>query len=155
MRLFLSIAFCLAGVAFLVAALLPLLRSRAMRAWRRAEGTIVSWEITWRDVVGVAGDAADVVRMGQVAVAYDYLVDGATRRGTRIRGWDPKLLPAKTCEALTLRYAPGAKVDVFHDPADPARAVLDRSSGFGFVGIVFLLLGAALLFGGVMLAVLP
>lgn len=150
---FLAIAFCLAGLAFLVAGLGPLLRSRATRAWPRTDGTILAFDVTWRDVVG-AGEAVEVIRMGHVDVAYEYVVDGVTRRGTRIRARDPKLLHAKECEALRARFPRGAKVDVFHAPTDPTRAVLDRTSGFVFVGTVFALLGAALLAGGIALAVL-
>ncbi|MFO0931120.1 MAG: DUF3592 domain-containing protein [Planctomycetota bacterium] len=149
----LSIAFCGSGLAFLVAGLLPLLGGRAARSWPRTDGTIVAYDVAWRDVVG-AGDAVEVVPMGRVNVTYDYAVAGASRRGTRVRLRDPKLRHARECDALAARFPVGAKVDVFYDPADPTRAVLDRSSGFGFVGVVFLLLGAALLAGGITLVVL-
>jgi hypothetical protein len=149
----LALAFCLAGAPFVVVGLLPLIRSRAARSWPRTDGTIVACDVTWRDVVG-AGDAVEVIRMGHVDVAYEYVVDGVPQRGTRLRAHDPKLLHAKECEALRARFPVGAKVDVFHDPSNPTQSVLDRTSGFGFVGVVFLLLGAALLAGGITLAVL-
>lgn len=152
MQLWMAIAFCAAGSALAVAGLLPFLRRLATRRWRRTTGTVVSCDVTWSDGVGLAGDAVEIVRMGALSVAYDYAVDGTTHRGTRVGLSDPKRRHAKECEALAARLAPGAKVDVFHNPRDPARAVLDRSAGW--IGFVFVPLGLLTLAAGVALLVL-
>ncbi len=55
---------------------------------------------------------------------YTYTVAGQIYRGTRIRYAHQGHRERSKAEAELAGYAPGRRVKVFHDPADPAQSVL-------------------------------
>ena len=60
------------------------------------------------------------------SVEYRYVVDGAPHTGTVVR-FGPVEFDREGAAATVQAYPAGAHVQAFVDPADPARAVLDRS----------------------------
>jgi hypothetical protein len=82
-----------------------------------------------------------------VRVSYDYVVGGAALRGNRI---SMSGSGSGTAKAKLARYRPGAEVDVFYDPGNPAAAVLERKLPgnvliLPIVGTAFLIVGAGAL----------
>lgn len=132
----------------------PVLRSWRSRAWPHAAGTVTSSRAEPRqpDGAGVAG------RRRYVRVAYRYTVGGREFAGERYSFFTDRIAHRREEQASedARRYAKGTRVDVRHDPDDPATAVIDTSipwdrgalAGFsalflvlGLVGTLRILLG--------------
>jgi hypothetical protein len=88
-------------------------RARASERWPRVSGTVAK--------AGLSKDGdGDVV---DVAVEYDYAMNGVSYVGKRLRfgGWYWK---QNLIQAELDRYRPGTAVSVFVNPSDPSDAVL-------------------------------
>jgi hypothetical protein len=95
--------------------LLTYSRARRARAWPTAKGTILS-------TVLEVDEGATHVR-----VAYEFEVEGTTRRGTRRRFGDAPFYRQRTIDEVCESYPVGASVLVLYDPASPDNCVLESS----------------------------
>ena len=146
---FFFIVVCGVGAAVFVALAASMGRRAARtRAWSRVDGRVLSNGVTIQLLQGEAetGDIDAYDRRYRPNVSYEYVVDGATRVGTLIA---PDLADAFGFDAWALRvvdrYPVGSAVVVHHDPADPARAVLEPgASRHTVLTIVVLAVMAAL-----------
>jgi hypothetical protein len=90
-----------------------MLSSRFRRArdndWRTTTGTVLSASVQ----VGTSGPR----RVEQPLVLYAYQVDGQAFQGDRVQASLPATSVVDQCPA-------GSSVQVFYDPADPARSTL-------------------------------
>jgi hypothetical protein len=116
------IVLALAAAYALLAALLGRrivrLRSevRASAAWLPARARVVSAEKR----IGFKGQS-------HVDLAYEYEADGARHRGTRLHLGEPSAYSfERGADAVLARCPVGGEVEVFFDPADPGRSVLER-----------------------------
>jgi len=118
-----SLSFLALGIALLWLGLR--LRKWAQRtlSWPQASGKIVESRV---EMQGVADDST-VAR-----IVYSYEVNGTPFKGSRLGGTG-----MQTPHMLVEKYPVGATVQVFFDPADPASAVLERSTGQGTVVLAF------------------
>ncbi len=110
-------------------------------SWPTVSGTVISSEVA----TGSSGTGMRRGRTFTPTVRYDYAVDNQHHTGTRISFRDGIGLTRADAEAVVARYVPGASVRVAHDPADPARSVLEVSAGpetFATPGFGLLLAGA-------------
>lgn len=116
-------------------------RDRAIGRWPKAPGTIAS--SSCESETGTTRDAEgyDVTLTTYVpVVAYRYTVEGREYQGSKVARVVERSGNAQPVKDCVARYPPGARVEVFYDPADPATAYLEtRRSG----GAVFLMV-----FGG-------
>ncbi|CAM3947058.1 DUF3592 domain-containing protein [Roseateles saccharophilus] len=76
-----------------------------------------------------------------VRIEYDYQVAGQARRGSKV-GYAGGPSQSADKAALVARYPVGLEVRVYYDPADPGRAVLERSPSRAWIAAV--LMGVAL-----------
>ena len=97
-----------------------------LRQWSQARASQ-----SWLQVTGKVTNAA-LKKDGEgmvveVAVEYDYSVNGVSYRGKRLRfgGWYRKLA---LIQAELKQYSPGSEVAVFFNPNKPSDAVLVRSA---------------------------
>ncbi len=142
--------FALAVIAMLTAATLTKFRDvRQAARWPKTAGRIVKSRTEARTIVsnitpgapsgpgGRRGSATAGIR-NFAAIAFDYTVDGKHHTGTRVSVGDDT---GNTSVAETLaRYPMGKKVDVFYDPANPGRSVLERSLPEGAFEFMVLLI---------------
>ncbi|RBP44287.1 uncharacterized protein DUF3592 [Roseimicrobium gellanilyticum] len=116
--------------------------------WPSVIGTVVSSNI-------VEGRSTDS-KTGQTyhsyspKVEYSYTVAGAGLQGTRIAFGRILYYQPTEAEAFLTKHAPGASISVWHDPAAPAEAVLDRDPAHATHLVVadFAMLGFGLLAAG-------
>ena len=143
------VALCLVlALAFVALAIKMGRRAGRTRAWTRDDARVLSNGVTIRLTQGEAnaGDIDAFERRYRPNVSYEYLVDGISHVGTAIA---PDLAEAYGSDGWALRviarYPVGAAVAAHHDPADPARAVLEPGASRNTVlTIVVLLVLAAL-----------
>lgn len=132
--------FILAGLALFGGWYFLRKKAQATNQWPSVRGRVIASDINrYRDTDGEYRE--------DVRVAYNYVVGGATLRGNRI-GMSGS--GSGTSKAKLARYRPGAEVDVFYDPANPAAAVLERKLPgnvlvLPIVGTVFLIVGVGAL----------
>jgi hypothetical protein len=91
---------------------------QASRSWPQVMGKITKAELT---IVRDADSSGY-----QVALLYDYVVDGARYGGTRIGFSQRTYTRKKRAQAEVDRYPVNSSVAVFFDPAKPSDAVLSR-----------------------------
>ncbi len=134
------------GVGFTVLGAEQVARGKESTSWPSVEGRIVSSRVDISSEPSTGGDS-----MGYEAnVLYRYSVDGAGFESRRIsftglgRG-------KKSARAAVARYPKGKKVQVFHDPMDPASAVLETGTSTG--AYLFPIAGAAMLVVALILGV--
>jgi hypothetical protein len=96
-------------------------RQQASRSWPAVEGEVVSARIVESDDGSNNGEGS---RRFTVEVEYTYTLGGQRYRGTRIRYAHQGHRERSEAEAELAGYAPGRRLKVFHDPADPAQSVL-------------------------------
>jgi hypothetical protein len=126
-----------AAVCLLLAAgfLYNLLRlrgtARAAKGWSRVEGEIIASgvDLPPTHTSDDATDAAAVVR-------YRYHAGGAVHENDRIGFGGPSLTTRMLAAKHAARYPIGAKVDVYVDPRNPARAVLEPGRGDSAAALV-------------------
>lgn len=131
----------LPGVVALVATIVKLRQFQAAKHWLVVPGRIVTSKVAARERSGF--DRKPVVE-NVPKVVFEYRVAGKKLRAERIsigeQGGNYSI------ETTLERYPVGREVDVFHDPTNPSRAVLERDLPPGFVKGMLLLF--AFFFGG-------
>ncbi len=123
-------------------------RVASMRQWPSVPGVVTGGEL--RTLISVQ---AFVLSQGglhpraEPRIEYEYQTDGQIYRSDKVRlgTWS---LSVRDAAQVIKDYAPGAPVTVYYDPADPQHAVLDRTGGGEWGGILLGLISAAV---GVML----
>jgi len=101
-------------------------RNRALK-WPGVPGQVISGTASAQDVTTHAGidDERDQVETRNFArIAYRYSVNGKRYTGKRVSIGDD--MGNGDIAGLLKKYPRGKVVEVFYDPADPARAVLER-----------------------------
>jgi hypothetical protein len=94
-------------------------RARASQQWPSAEGQIL--EISSAEDEGVH----------TVKAKYKFEVGGKEYTGGSIRAGGARASSKSDLDQLLARYAPGQRVAVFYDPANPKRCVLERQAAAG------------------------
>lgn len=132
--------FILIGGAVLLGVLLLAIGVKLWELWRAQSwlpvtGTVVTSKVESREVRG----ANNTVRQGNFPkVVYRYKVGGHEYRHDRVS--IGAQMPDVDVEQTLARYPVGATVTVYHDPAKPQRAVLERELppgiGKGLVGVL-------------------
>lgn len=117
-------------------------RGRASKRWPQARGRIL------RSFVLVDHDR-DGGEAFTPKVEYEYVVEGTTYRGGRLRYGQTGSWNRRQAERVIGPYAAGTPVNVFFDALHPADAVLLRGTSWGNValalsGIAFLAVGYVL-----------
>ena len=133
----------LLGVPWLYTVGRMLVRARRARGWSHVEAVV-------REARLVETTDSDGDPQVEPRIAYEYVVDGRTLRGTRIAFDRDVLSPARGADWLA-RHAPGTPIAIRVDPLDVACAVMETRSGNGPPAIATLL-GAMLILDLVMAA---
>ncbi|WP_246675144.1 DUF3592 domain-containing protein [Mesorhizobium sp. B2-3-4] len=124
----------LVGFACVVAGVLSLItfakwrEVRAMRHWLPAPGKIISSRAEARKVKmsGVGPETSDATEVRNFpAITFEYKVGGKRFRGSRYSVKE-NLGNFEVAETLA-QFPTGAEVTVFYDPADPGKAVIERT----------------------------
>lgn len=104
-------------------------RALSQADWPAVPGTVAAAEVITTTIPGPALRRADVVR-----ITYDYRVGDTGYRGDRVNlNPVPVEVDSEEGQRLLATYPTGAAVTVYHDPADPAQAILEREpSPLGF-----------------------
>lgn len=111
-------------------------QAAGLRQWPSAPGVVVGGEL--RTLISVQ---AFVLSQGglhpraEPRIEYEYQVDGHTYRSDKVRmgTWS---LSVRDAAQVIRNYAPGVPVTVYYDPADPQHAVLDRTGGGEWGGLL-------------------
>jgi hypothetical protein len=131
-----SLGFIAVGIAMFVWWYLLLQKAKASKGWLLAPGHIISSMLTRRQ------DTDGEWKVDAV-ILYQYTVDGAALKGSRIGFSGAGVGGAK---ASVERYPAGANVEVFYDPQKPSAAVLERKLAGN--AMVLPLVGGVLLIAG-------
>lgn len=137
-----------AGLAFLGALVLigagvrDVVRGARTRGWARTEGVVVRSGV--ERVLEETGEGT--AERFRAAVRFRYEVAGRVHGGSAVRAADSGTASGARAERIAARYPAGARVAVFHDPAHPERAVLER--GFGAGALWTVAAGGLFLVGG-------
>ncbi len=148
------VAFVLAFAAMLLAATFAKFAEvRAASRWPQAEGVVVKSEVEARERPALeAGEAATISSYPLVEYAYE--VGKRKLRARRIG--IAEIAPNVGIEEALAKYPVGAKVTVYYDPLDPAKAVLERELPAGFHrGMVIVYTATAFVIFGVLFAFTP
>jgi uncharacterized protein DUF3592 len=119
---------CGAGAFLIGLAIRNARTGSASRRWPQVEGRVL------RSFVLVQEDA-DGVRGSTPQVEYEYVVEGTTFRGMRLRYGQTGSWSRGQAERVIAPYPAGARVRVFFDPRKPGDAVLIRGVFWGNVAI--------------------
>lgn len=120
-------------------------QSRRSRLWQATDGRIE------RALITREGHGSRTIWGARVR--YSYCVGGTNHQGSRVRfvtTFGQYARVADGARADVAKYAAGAAVTVYYDPADPARATLERNRtglAFGLTVVVLLLIAAFALVG--------
>ncbi len=146
--LMIPLFFTIGGAFLLINAWPRVVEGLSARSWPHASGEVVETQMF---EVDQGGWGPGTKRWYEVRVKYAFDVGGTTvtaeRTTLRRNLW--QLLEAR---ALTESYPTGKAVTVYYNPADPSRALLDRSIGgltwtMEIGGIPVTLLGLVMLVG--------
>lgn len=120
-----KLAFILCGVALIGAAWWSATMNAKAADWPDTRGVIALSEL--RQATDGDNDS--------VRIEFDYEVAGQKHRGTMVSYAG---LPAQSTEkaASVARYPVGSEVRVYYDPADPGRAVLERTPSRAWMAAV-------------------
>lgn len=119
------------GVVALVGNISMTSDARASEHWPSTTGTMLS-----SDIVTQTGRNTHYY---EVLARYEYEVEGAVHHGNQIGFYRTGNFDhASDARAFVAHYQPGARVDVYYDPADPERAVLVRGGPGTGMGVVVL-----------------
>jgi len=127
----------------------------ASAAWPLAEGRVVasgtSRTAGGADGTGTGAAGANPGAGHQARIAYVFRVDGIEHRGDTVRFGVGLRRSRDAARALAREYPVGRRVDVRHDPSNPARSVLVPGLSIeAFVvpglGAILLTIGSAWLF---------
>jgi hypothetical protein len=91
--------------------------SHATRSWSPVTGRVLTSKVVRKSGTN---------RYTSPAVTYEYEAAGKAYRGeTILPGWIKNSGP-RSAQRIVARYPKGAQVTVYYDPADPAKACLER-----------------------------
>jgi hypothetical protein len=126
-------------------------KAEASQGWPSTAGQINESRVSHSTHTDTDGDSRDSYTP---YVEYTYQVAGQSYNGRDLTfGFTQGYGNASKAQAMLAKYPVGAQVNVYYDPADPQKAVLERQAGgygVGLVlGIIFLVVGACLGCGGV------
>jgi hypothetical protein len=112
--------------------------------WPKVPGTVQSSQVVWSH--------NDDGSTASARVVYTYIVLGRQHTGDKVRFGDYSSSDTSHADSLVSQYSPGQKVDVFYDPFDYSKSVLQPGvyGGTYFVpalGAVFLVVGLFMLWG--------
>ncbi|HOI93589.1 MAG TPA: DUF3592 domain-containing protein [Syntrophobacter fumaroxidans] len=130
----------LAGTGLMVFGAMPVIEAISAASWPSTQGVIVSSGVK----TGVPGGK----RSRTPGVVYRYVVKDIRYQGERVR-FGPDFIPGRpSVAAAAAGYREGDTVEVFHDPADPWKSVLDRTFHPGMLampvaGFFLFLMGGA------------
>lgn len=130
----------LAGTGLMVFGAMPVIEAISAASWPSTQGVIVSSGVK----TGVPGGK----RSRTPGVVYRYVVKDIRYQGERVR-FGPDFIPGRpSVAAVAAGYREGDTVEVFHDPADPWKSVLDRTFHPGMLampvaGFFLFLMGGA------------
>jgi hypothetical protein len=121
----------------------PLLREALRSArWPKIRGRVTASEFKGGPLAG------RYIRTttGRGEISYQYELNGRELTGNRVFVGDEEFGSAYEAQRRTRHYYTGVAVDVYYDPADPSRSVLETgltwSRGWKFfVGVLLLILG--------------
>ena len=129
------------GLFFLVMLIGETVRDVAIWRWDPTPCTIVSSEVV---------DSSDDEQPFQASVRYRYAVDGHEYLGDRVSRRAATESDFGKAQRRTLRYEQNSETTCYVDPADPSRAVLERSLPWTalmvFLPLVFVVIGGGGLF---------
>lgn len=109
-------------------------RDRAIARWPKVPGTITSSRCDSETGTTRDADGYDVTSTTYAPVVeYRYTVQGREYPGTKVTRVAERTGDARRVKACVDRYPPGARVQVFHDPADPTAAYLETGTSGGAV----------------------
>jgi hypothetical protein len=121
-----ALLFLAVGVAITAIGVHRLRIARASADWPSVTGTILTSEVESRHrSADATGTRLERGYEYLPRVKYQYRVDGAVHRSTRITFDDLRFDSAIAAQAVADRYAPGSEVPVHYDPAQPDRAILE------------------------------
>ena len=166
----LELKFLLVGFACAVAGMLSLItfvkwrEVQALSHWLPTPGKIISSRVEAREVrsSGVGSDSSDTTEMRNFpAITFEYKVGGKKFQSSRYSVKE-NLGNFEVPETLA-QFPRGAEVTVFYNPADPSKAVIERTMPDGAFKFMFqlsagLVIGAAVLVfsvGGLLEAIRP
>ncbi len=127
-----SVAAVVIGVAGVVTFFLGLRRlgeASGSRKWPTVKGTVLTSKVEeqlsrHRDESDDADAPEQVSRTFKATVTYRYVVAEKTLEGARVAPDELETSDRSAADDLVRTFPPGAPVDVFYDPADPAQSVL-------------------------------
>jgi len=119
----------LAGVVLFSIGLLHYRKVRASASWPFTPGRILSSKIDRSETRG-GPDEADSVSFTPL-IQYEYVVDNQRYVGDRIAFIGKSYAMHKQAEEALQAFPVGGSVWVFHDPAKPGKAVLERKASGG------------------------
>lgn len=146
----------LAGLVTLFIGLRRLLAAAATSRWPSVPGTVLTAQVVEEVSRRASEDDGDgdapqrVIHTFRAAVTYRYTVDGKVLEGSKIATDAIDSSDPEGAQDLVRGLPPQTAVDVFYDPAQPAKSVLrpgiSRASAIvPAVGVGLVLLAAALL----------
>jgi hypothetical protein len=128
----------------------------ATKSWESTSARVLSADV--REDVDTKRDSNGRSRTRTTykpVIRYEYMVDGNSYQGNRIRFGDYQGGEDRAYDAIN-RYPAGSNVPVYYDPANPGDAVLEQGADqtgvylFGGIGGGFVIIGlAALALGGI------
>jgi hypothetical protein len=123
-----ALPFAFGGLLFTAFGIWQLYEGAKTDKWVGTSGTITETKIiesTSRDSDGHSSSSFEV------KLRYEFIVDGETYEGHRIQFGGLSHNSRADARAQEQAYPVGQAVEVFHDPAKPANAVLVRGTGSG------------------------
>jgi hypothetical protein len=143
-----SLAVMLSGMG-VFALLISLASSREAartKDWKSTWGRIETSAVEKFQTLSDSGGRQRWQTMQRAQIVYSYNVNGREYRGDKVaEGWKASATFGLLARRAAAKFAQGQPVEVFYDPANPSRALLDRrvkGGGFTYV-IAFALLAAA------------
>ena len=132
------------GVTFLLIFINPVIKFLASSNWPQTEGIITSALMKEKESL--------FLPMYQVAVLFDYRVDGQIHHGTRINYGIAAntYLFERFAQSVVTRYPVGKTVTVFYNPANVEDEIVERSPMGGF-GPVWIFLALSFLAGSLII----
>lgn len=136
-----SVAFMLGGLGFVFLYGVPiLLDARKTWGWAEVDGQVTASAVRMKSKGVREGESY------KPHVTYRYDVDGESFESHQLWLGDNVYLPSRLrAKRIAERYPVGETVTVYHDPADPSRAVLQRGAHttsyfyVAFGGVIFLI----------------
>ncbi|MDD5708365.1 MAG: DUF3592 domain-containing protein [Kiritimatiellae bacterium] len=136
------IIFLLFGCFGVVAGISHTVRGVASRSWPKTRGRIVSSEIESY----YSEKRSSTIYSPRVP--YVYMVEATEHRGGRVSAEDCGSGDIMSARKLVAKYRPGSDVEVYHDPHDPDRALLEP--GFKFASVLMAIVGMVFLLAAIL-----